>query len=100
MKAIVIHQNGGPEVLKYEDAPRPRPKDDEILIRVMAAAVNPVDVAIREGRFGGRGFPFIPGMDVAGVVEQAGDKVTRFKKEMRHTLISVLKNKAVMLSLQ
>ena len=80
MKAIVIHQNGGPEVLKYEDAPRPQPKDDEILIRVMAAAVNPVDVAIREGRFGGRGVPFIPGMDVAGVVEQAGSKVTRFKK--------------------
>ncbi len=80
MKAIVIHQNGGPEVLKYEDAPRPRPKDDEILIRVMAAAVNPVDVAIREGRFGGGGFHFIPGMDVAGVVEQAGSKVTRFKK--------------------
>src|SRR5690242_1654984 len=62
MKAIVIHQNGGPEVLKYEDVPRPQPKGDEILIRVMAAAVNPVDVAIREGRFGvGGGFPFIPG---------------------------------------
>ena len=81
MKAIVVHQNGGPEVLKYEDAPRPQPKDDEILIRVMAAAVNPVDIAIREGRFGGRAdFPFIPGMDVAGIVEQAGRKVTRFKK--------------------
>jgi NADPH:quinone reductase-like Zn-dependent oxidoreductase len=80
MKAIVVHQNGGPEVLKYEDAPRPQPKDDEILIRVMAAAVNPVDVAIRAGRFGGHGFPFIPGMDVAGVVERAGGKVTRFKK--------------------
>ena len=80
MKAIVVHQNGGPEVLTYEDAPRPRPKDDEILIRVMAAAVNPVDLAIREGGFGGRGFPFIPGMDVAGVVEQAGSKVNRFKK--------------------
>jgi len=80
MKAIVIHQNGGPEVLKYEDATRPQPKDDEILIRVVAAAVNPVDVAIREGRFGGGGgFPFIPGMDVAGVVEQAGTRVTRFK---------------------
>ena len=81
MKAIVIHQNGGPEVLKYDNAPRPQPKDDEILIRVMAAAVNPVDIAIREGRFGGRGgFPFIPGMDVAGVVEQGGAKVARFKK--------------------
>jgi NADPH:quinone reductase-like Zn-dependent oxidoreductase len=81
MKAIVIDQNGGPEVLKYEEAPRPQPKDDEILIRVMAAGVNPVDVFIREGRFGGRSsFPFIPGMDVAGVVEGAGSKVTRFKK--------------------
>jgi NADPH:quinone reductase-like Zn-dependent oxidoreductase len=81
MKAIVIHQSGGPQVLKYEDALRPQPKDDEILIRVMAAAVNPVDVAIREGRFGRSGAsPFIPGMDVAGVVEQAGRKVTGFKK--------------------
>jgi len=81
MKAIVINQSGGPEVLKYEDAPRPQPKGDEILIRIMAAAVNPVDVAIREGHFGGGGgFPFIPGMDVAGVVEQVGTKVTEFKK--------------------
>ena len=55
MKAVVVHQNSGPEVLKYEDAPRPQPRDGEILIRVMAAAVNPVDVAIREGRFGGGG---------------------------------------------
>jgi NADPH:quinone reductase-like Zn-dependent oxidoreductase len=82
MKAIVIHQNGGPEVLKYGDAPRPQPKDDEILIRVMAAGVNPVDVFIREGRFhaAGRGLPLILGMDVAGLVEEAGGKVTRFKK--------------------
>src|SRR5689334_967959 len=81
MKAIVINQSGGPEVLKYQDAPRPQPKGDEILIRIMAAAVNPVDVAIREGHFGsGGGFPFIPGMDVAGVVEQVGTKVTEFKK--------------------
>jgi NADPH:quinone reductase-like Zn-dependent oxidoreductase len=78
MKAIVLHQSGGPEVLKYEDAPRPQPKDDEILIRVVAAGVNPVDVFIREGR--GNQFPLIPGMDVAGVVEQAGNKVTKFKR--------------------
>ncbi len=78
MKAIVIHSSGGPEVLKYEDAPRPQPKDDEVLIRVMAAAVNPVDVFIREGRI--THFPLIPGMDVAGVVEQAGNKVTKFKQ--------------------
>src|SRR5438876_5570348 len=78
MKAIVIHSSGGPEVLKYEDAPRPQPKDDEVLIRVMAAAVNPVDVFIREGR--SNQFPLIPGMDVAGVVEEAGSKVTKFKR--------------------
>src|SRR6266513_1117719 len=78
MKAIVIHSSGGPEVLKYEDAPRPQPKDDEVLIRVMAAAVNPVDVFIREGR--SNQFPLVPGMDVAGVVEQVGNKVTKFKR--------------------
>src|SRR6267143_1345113 len=74
MKAIVVHEFGGPEVLKYEDAPRPEPKEDEVLIRVMAAGVNPVDAAIRAGRFHGGGgkLPFIPGMDVAGVVEKTG----------------------------
>jgi NADPH:quinone reductase-like Zn-dependent oxidoreductase len=78
MKAIVVHASGGPEVLSYEDAPRPQPKDDEVLVRVTAAGVNPVDVFIREGRI--TRFPFIPGMDVAGVVEQAGNKVTKLKK--------------------
>ncbi len=79
MKAIVVHQPGGLEVLKYEDAPRPEPKQDEILIRTMAAGVNPVDAYIRAGRFGSGSIPFIPGMDVAGVVEKVGAKVTRFK---------------------
>jgi NADPH:quinone reductase-like Zn-dependent oxidoreductase len=78
IKAIVIRSSGGPEVLSYENAPLPQPKDDEILIRVMAAGVNPVDVFIREGRI--NRFPFIPGMDVAGVVEQAGNKVAKFKR--------------------
>jgi NADPH:quinone reductase-like Zn-dependent oxidoreductase len=79
MKAIVLHAYGGPEVLKYEDAPRPKPKEDELLIRVMAAAVNPVDVAIREGRFGGGRLPLILGMDVSGVVEDVGSKITKFR---------------------
>ena len=78
MKAIVLHESGGPEVLKYEDALRPHPKDDDILVRVIAAGVNPVDVFIREGRI--TRFPFIPGMDVAGLVEEAGNKVTKFKR--------------------
>ncbi len=82
MKAIVIHEFGGPEVLKYENAPRPEPKEDEVLIKVMAAGINPVDASIRAGhmrRFTGEKLPLIPGMDVAGVIEKAGAKVTKFK---------------------
>lgn len=79
MKAIVVHQFGGPEVLKYEDAARPDPKEDEILIRTIAAGVNPVDAYIRSGRFGGGNLPYIPGMEVAGVVEKAGAKIGKFK---------------------
>lgn len=79
MKAIVVHQSGGTEMLKYENAPRPEPKEDEILIRTMAAGVNPVDAYIRSGRYGGGSHPYIPGMDVAGVVEKVGAKITKFK---------------------
>jgi NADPH:quinone reductase-like Zn-dependent oxidoreductase len=79
MKAIVVHQSGGPEVLKLEDAPRPQPKADEILIRVKAAGVNPVDAFIRSGRFGAGKLPFTPGMDVAGLVEATGGDARKFK---------------------
>jgi NADPH:quinone reductase-like Zn-dependent oxidoreductase len=80
MKAVVIHQYGGPEVLKYEDIPRPEPKDDQLLVRVIAAGVNPVDGMIRSGMFkGNRVFPIILGGDVAGVVEEIGSKITKFK---------------------
>jgi NADPH:quinone reductase-like Zn-dependent oxidoreductase len=81
MKAIVVHDFGGPEVMKVENVPRPEPKDDEVLIRVMAAGVNPVDGYIRSGKFHRGGtLPVTPGMDVAGVIEQTGSKITRFKK--------------------
>ena len=82
MKAIVIHTYGGPEVLKLEEAARPEPKEDEVLVRVIAASVNPVDVAIRQGylaRLIGDKFPLIPGMDAAGVVEKTGVKIGKFK---------------------
>src|SRR5260370_23415708 len=81
MKAVVIHEYGGPEVLKYEDIPRPEPKDDQLLIRVIAAGVNPVDGMIRSGMFANenRAFPIILGGDVAGVVEKVGSKITKFK---------------------
>ena len=82
MKAVVIHEYGGPEVLKYEDIPRPEPKDDQLLIRIIAAGVNPVDALIRSGMFakeGNRAFPIIPGGDIAGVVEKVGSRITKFK---------------------
>src|SRR6266513_1143486 len=82
MKAVVIHEYGGPEVLKYEDVPRPEPKEDQILVRVIAAGLNPVDGLIRSGMFAKYEkavFPMILGADIAGVVEKAGSEVTKFK---------------------
>src|SRR6266403_4629806 len=83
MKAIVVHEYGGPEVLKYEDVPRPEPKDDQVLVRVIAAGVNPVDDASRSpkyAKFFGITLPFIPGYDIAGVVEKTGAKITKLKQ--------------------
>jgi NADPH:quinone reductase-like Zn-dependent oxidoreductase len=82
MKAVVLHSYGGTEAAKLEDVPRPEPKEDEILIRVIAASVNPVDVAIRKGYLAeiiGNKFPLVLGMDAAGIVEKAGAKITKFK---------------------
>jgi NADPH:quinone reductase-like Zn-dependent oxidoreductase len=81
MKAVRIHSYGGTEVLKYEDAPRPEPKDDEILVRVIAASVNPVDAKVRQGHFKppGATMPLIIGYDISGVVEKTGAKATKFK---------------------
>jgi NADPH:quinone reductase-like Zn-dependent oxidoreductase len=82
MKAIVAHEYGGPEVLKYEEVPRPEPKEDQILVRVIAAGVNPVDAMVRSGMFAKYEkdvFPIIPGADIAGVVEKLGSKITKFK---------------------
>ena len=82
MKAVVVNEYGGPEVLKYQDAPRPEPKDDDILVRVIAAAVNPVDSYVREGMFAKRGLdnrPAIIGYDIAGVVEKTGANAKKFK---------------------
>src|SRR6184192_1422839 len=82
MKAVVIHQYGGAEVLKYEDVPQLEPKQDQLRIRVIAAGVNPVDGMIRSGMFdkeGHRAFPIVLGGDISGVVEKVGSKITKFK---------------------
>ncbi len=86
MKAIVIHQYGPPDVLRYEDMPDPQPREGEIRIRIHAATVNRVlDVSLRAGREGARGavLPLIPGVDCAGVIDAVGAGVTHWRKGMR-----------------
>jgi NADPH:quinone reductase-like Zn-dependent oxidoreductase len=81
MKAVRIHTFGGPEALTYEDAPRPEPEDGEVLIRVAAAAVNPVDWMTEMGameNLAPHTLPLIPGWDVAGTVEALGPNVSTF----------------------
>jgi NADPH:quinone reductase-like Zn-dependent oxidoreductase len=83
MKSVRIHNYGGPEVLRYEDAPRPYPKAGEVLIRVHAVGVNPLDWKVRAGRmkdFVQHKLPLIPGWDVSGVVEEIGLGVSQFEK--------------------
>ena len=82
MKAVRIHEYGGPEVLRYEDAPRPEAASGEVLIRVHASSVNPVDWKIRQGFAKERlkyKMPFIPGWDLSGVIETSGSGATRLK---------------------
>jgi NADPH:quinone reductase-like Zn-dependent oxidoreductase len=82
MKAAIIHEYGGPEVLKQEEVPRPEPRDNEVLVRVIAAGVNPVDSLIRQGTYArafGTTLPLIPGYDVAGIIEKAGAKISKLK---------------------
>jgi NADPH:quinone reductase-like Zn-dependent oxidoreductase len=83
MKAVIAHEYGSPEVLKLETIPVPRPKENEVLVRVVASGVNPADPLIVSGKFArefGTHLPLIPGYDVAGVVEEVGAKVQRLKK--------------------
>ncbi|HEY5408245.1 MAG TPA: NADP-dependent oxidoreductase [Ginsengibacter sp.] len=83
MKAIQIHEFGGPEVLKYEDAPKPKPGADEVVIKVFATSVNPIDWKIREGHAKGKfpiKFPLIPGWDVSGEIDEVGSNILNFRK--------------------
>ena len=82
MKAIIINKYGNEDVLEYTDVERPQPKADEILVKVHAAAVNPVDWKIREsgGERFGLELPLIPGGDIAGTVEEVGVDVENFRK--------------------
>ncbi|WP_315790552.1 NAD(P)-dependent alcohol dehydrogenase [Fischerella sp. JS2] len=81
MKAAVIHRYGSAEVLQYEDVAPPKIKPDELLVKVHASCINPVDWKIRKGMLRivtGNKFPMILGLDLAGEVVEVGANVTRF----------------------
>jgi len=82
MKAVVAHEYGGPEALKLEVIPLPQPKENEVLVRVIASGVNPADPLILNGKYAkefGTHLPLILGYDMAGVVVKTGAKVTKLK---------------------
>jgi NADPH2:quinone reductase len=78
MKAIRVHQHGGPEVLKLEEAPQPDPAKGQVLLQVKAIGVNPVDTYIRAGGYIPITRPYTPGFDAAGVVAAVGPEVIDF----------------------
>ena len=83
MKAVCIRSFGGPEVLELTDIEMPRPADEEVLIRVRAASVNPVDYKIRSGSYpivGEEQLPKVLGRDVAGEIARCGRAVRDFKE--------------------
>ena len=82
MKALRLHEFGGPEVLRYEDAPDPQPRKDQVLIRVKACAMNHLDIWVRKG-LPGVNLPHILGSDIAGEIVEVGEYVTGLKPGQR-----------------
>ena len=81
MKAIVIHQYGGPDVLKFEDTPDPVAGAGEVVVRVAAASINPIDIIERSGAmkdFRPMTFPNVLGWDLAGTIVSVGPQVQGF----------------------
>jgi len=80
MKAIIVHEFGAPEVMKLEESDTPRPTGTQVLVRVMAIGVNPVETYIRSGNYPSvPPPPYTPGKDAAGVVESVGENVRKLK---------------------
>src|SRR5262249_58650643 len=86
MKAVRIHAPGGPEALKYEDAPQPSPKPGEAVVKVEAAGLNYIDVYFRTGAYKGE-YPMTLGMEAGGTVSAVGTGVTDVAvgDKVRHT---------------
>jgi len=89
MKAVRIHEFGGPEVLRYEDVDDPRPRKDQVLVRVRACALNHLDIWVRKGLPGVK-LPHILGSDIAGEIVEIGEYVTGFVPGQRVLLAPML----------
>ena len=80
MKAIRVSEFGGPETLKVQDVPDPKPDSGQVLVRVKAAGINPVDTYIRSGTYARKpNLPYTPGMDAGGIIEAVGPSIKDFK---------------------
>jgi len=80
MKAIRVHEFGGPEQLKLDEIPTPKPAAGQVLVKVHAAGVNPYDTYMRAGTYPVKpSLPYTPGSDAAGVIESVGDGVKKVK---------------------
>ena len=84
MKAIRVHEFGGPEVLRLEEVATPKPSAGEVLVRIHAAGVNPYDTYMRAGTYAVKpALPYTPGSDGAGIVEAVGESVKKVKRNDR-----------------
>lgn len=80
MKAVLVREFGGPEVLKLEEVPTPQPVAGQVLVRVRAVGVNPYDTYMRSGSYAIKPpLPYTPGSDAAGTIESVGAGVSRVK---------------------
>jgi NADPH:quinone reductase len=84
MKAIRVHEFGGPEVLRLEEVTTPKPSAGQVLVRIHAAGVNPYDTYMRAGTYAVKpSLPYTPGSDGAGVIEAVGEGVKKVKRDDR-----------------
>src|ERR1700737_1711427 len=80
MKAIRVHQFGGPQALKLDEVPTPKPQTGQVLVHIHAAGVNPYDTYMRNGTYAIKPeLPYTPGSDAAGTIEAVGSGVSRVK---------------------
>jgi len=89
MKAIQVQKHGGPEVLTLADLPVPKPKSNEVVVKISAAGINFVDVYFREGRYPAP-LPFVDGQEAAGIVSEVGSEVKSWKPGDRVAYSSIL----------